>query len=78
MDSRTSHDHDIRQQHGYYQHQKTSWSTRMTQDELKKMVAEAALEYVEPGTVIGIGTGSTAKNSPFTLMAQMNPTSICT
>ena len=34
----------------------------MTQDELKKMVAEAALEYVEPGTVIGIGTGSTANH----------------
>lgn len=34
----------------------------MTQDELKKMVAEAALEYVEPGTIIGIGTGSTANH----------------
>ena len=34
----------------------------MTQDDLKKMVAEAALEYVEPGTVIGIGTGSTANH----------------
>jgi ribose 5-phosphate isomerase A len=34
----------------------------MTQDEMKKMVAEAALEYVEPGTVIGIGTGSTANH----------------
>jgi len=34
----------------------------MTQDELKKMVAEAALEYVVPGTVIGIGTGSTANH----------------
>ncbi len=32
----------------------------MNQDELKKMVAEAALEYVEPGTIIGVGTGSTA------------------
>ena len=32
----------------------------MDQNELKKMVAEAALEYVEAGTVIGIGTGSTA------------------
>jgi ribose 5-phosphate isomerase A len=37
-------------------------STRMTQDEMKKMVAEAALEYVEPGTIIGIGTGSTANH----------------
>ncbi len=34
----------------------------MTQDEMKKMVAEAALEYVEPGTIIGIGTGSTANH----------------
>ncbi len=32
----------------------------MTQDELKKAVAKAALEYVEVGSVIGIGTGSTA------------------
>ncbi|NOR39835.1 MAG: ribose 5-phosphate isomerase A, partial [Gammaproteobacteria bacterium] len=34
----------------------------MTQDEMKKMVAEAALEYVETGTIIGIGTGSTANH----------------
>ena len=34
----------------------------MTQDEMKKMVAEAALEYVEPGTIIGVGTGSTANH----------------
>lgn len=34
----------------------------MTQDEMKKMVAEAALEYVEAGTIIGIGTGSTANH----------------
>ena len=32
----------------------------MTQDEMKKAVAEAALEYVQAGTVIGVGTGSTA------------------
>jgi len=32
----------------------------MNQDELKKSVAEAALQYVEIGTVIGVGTGSTA------------------
>jgi len=32
----------------------------MTQDELKKMVAEAAIEYVVPDTIIGVGTGSTA------------------
>jgi len=36
----------------------------MTQDELKKAVAAAAIEYtlkkIEPGSIIGIGTGSTA------------------
>jgi len=32
----------------------------MTQDEQKKLVAEAALEYVEVGSVVGVGTGSTA------------------
>jgi ribose 5-phosphate isomerase A len=34
----------------------------MTQDEMKKMVARAALDYVETGTIIGIGTGSTANH----------------
>jgi len=32
----------------------------MTQDEMKKKVAEAALEYVKDGTIVGVGTGSTA------------------
>ena len=32
----------------------------MTQDDLKKLVAEAALEYIEAGSVVGVGTGSTA------------------
>lgn len=32
----------------------------MSQDELKKASAEAALEYVESGMIIGVGTGSTA------------------
>jgi len=32
----------------------------MTQDEMKQKVAEAALEYVREGTIIGVGTGSTA------------------
>ncbi|ACS84371.1 ribose-5-phosphate isomerase RpiA [Musicola paradisiaca] len=32
----------------------------MTQDELKKAVGWAALDYVRPGTVVGVGTGSTA------------------
>lgn len=32
----------------------------MTQDEMKKKVAEAALAYVKAGTIVGVGTGSTA------------------
>ncbi len=32
----------------------------MTQDEKKQAVARAALEFVETGTVVGVGTGSTA------------------
>jgi ribose 5-phosphate isomerase A len=32
----------------------------MNDDDLKRQAAEAALEYVESGTVIGVGTGSTA------------------
>lgn len=32
----------------------------MNQDEMKQAVARAALEYVVPDTIIGIGTGSTA------------------
>ena len=31
----------------------------MTQDELKRLVAEAALAHVPPGTVVGVGSGST-------------------
>jgi len=34
----------------------------MTQDELKKAVGWAALKYVQPGTVVGVGTGSTASH----------------
>lgn len=32
----------------------------MTQDEMKQAVAQAAIEYVEAGTIVGVGTGSTA------------------
>ena len=32
----------------------------MTQDEMKKAVAMAALDYVEMGSIVGVGTGSTA------------------
>lgn len=31
----------------------------MTQDELKALVGQAALQYVVPGQVVGVGTGST-------------------
>ncbi len=34
----------------------------MTQDDMKKMAAEAALEYVDVGSVVGVGTGSTANH----------------
>ena len=31
----------------------------MTQDELKALVGQAALQYVVPGDIVGVGTGST-------------------
>ncbi len=31
----------------------------MTQDELKTAVGQAALQYVQPGSIVGVGTGST-------------------
>jgi len=34
----------------------------MNQDELKKRVAQAAIDYVEAGTIVGVGTGSTANH----------------
>jgi ribose 5-phosphate isomerase A len=34
----------------------------MTQDEMKKAAAQAALAYVETGSIVGIGTGSTANH----------------
>jgi ribose 5-phosphate isomerase A len=34
----------------------------MTQDELKALVGRAALEYVEDGSVVGVGTGSTVNH----------------
>lgn len=34
----------------------------MTQDELKKAVGWAALKYVRPETIVGVGTGSTASH----------------
>ena len=32
----------------------------MTQDEMKQAVARAAIEYIEVGSIVGVGTGSTA------------------
>ncbi|MGL4930369.1 MAG: ribose-5-phosphate isomerase RpiA, partial [Plesiomonas sp.] len=34
----------------------------MTQDELKKAVGWAVLEYVQPGSIVGVGTGSTVNH----------------
>ena len=31
----------------------------MTQDELKTLVGQAALQYIQPGRLVGVGTGST-------------------
>ncbi len=34
----------------------------MTQDEMKKEAGWAALKYVEAGSIVGVGTGSTVKH----------------
>lgn len=34
----------------------------MTNDEMKMAAAEAAMKYVEPGMIVGVGTGSTANH----------------
>ena len=34
----------------------------MTQDEMKKAAAEAAIEYVTAGSIVGVGTGSTVNH----------------
>jgi ribose 5-phosphate isomerase A len=44
----------------------------MNQDQMKRAAAEAALEYVEQGGIIGIGTGSTA-NHFIDLLAGIKP-----
>nr|ABK21962.1 unknown [Picea sitchensis]ABK26732.1 unknown [Picea sitchensis] len=38
----------------------SSSTSVLTQDQLKKLAAEKAVEYVESGMVLGLGTGSTA------------------
>ena len=35
---------------------------RLSTDELKEMVGRAAIEYVAPGSVVGVGTGSTTSH----------------
>ena len=42
----------------------------MSQDAAKKAAAEAALKYVEPGEILGVGTGSTV-NFFIDALAQM-------
>jgi len=44
----------------------------MNPEEKKKMAAEAALEYVKPGSIIGVGTGSTV-NYFIDLLAEKMP-----
>lgn len=34
----------------------------MTQDELKQAVGQAALKYITPGSIVGVGTGSTVNH----------------
>lgn len=34
-------------------------TTALTQDQLKALVGRAALDYVKPGAIVGVGTGST-------------------
>ncbi|WJX21260.1 Ribose-5-phosphate isomerase B (Phosphoriboisomerase B) (LACB) (RPIB) [Trifolium repens] len=41
----------------------SSVSVILTQDDLKKIAAYKAVEYVESGMVLGLGTGSTAKHA---------------
>ena len=37
-------------------------STTLNQDDLKKQAALAALEYIKPGMIVGVGTGSTVNH----------------
>ena len=36
--------------------------TTMTQDELKRLAARAALRYLDGARIVGVGTGSTVKH----------------
>ena len=41
-------------------------SRPLSQSELKRLVARAALDYVESGAVLGVGTGSTVDPVSYT------------
>jgi ribose 5-phosphate isomerase A len=43
----------------------------MSSDDLKKKAALAALDYVKPGMIVGLGTGSTANHFTFGLAAKV-------
>ena len=45
----------------------------MTQDELKTLVGQAALAYVQPGSIVGVGTGSTVNKFIDALGTMQNP-----
>src|SRR5690606_2517456 len=38
---------------------RTRWSPHMSQEEGKRRAARAAMQFVEPGMIVGVGTGST-------------------
>src|SRR5450759_4150841 len=44
----------------------------MTRDDMKRAAAAAAIEYVQPGMTIGVGTGSTA-DWFVTLLSELPP-----
>jgi len=44
-------------------HAQTPMSAVLSQDELKTLVGQAALHYVVPGEIVGVGTGSTVNIS---------------
>lgn len=45
----------------------------MTQDELKTLVGQAALQYVTPGDIVGVGTGSTVNKFIDALATMKDP-----
>ena len=46
---------------------------QMTQDEMKTQVGQAALRYVQPGQIVGVGTGSTVNKFIAALAAMPKP-----